>query len=69
MLPPDWPQPRIWPDDLPILRDLMTEEEYAGLLDRLRLWETAQPPSGRTSHDGHSLPQAEPSAVVSQDLP
>jgi hypothetical protein len=42
MLPPDWPRLPIWPDDLPTLRDLMTEEEYAELLERTRLRAAAE---------------------------
>ncbi len=32
---PDWPQPPIWPEDLPLIRELMTEDEYAELCQRL----------------------------------
>ena len=31
----DWPKPPIWPDDLPLIRDLLTDEEYAELLRRM----------------------------------
>lgn len=31
----DWPKPPIWPKDLPLIRQLMTEEGYATLLRRL----------------------------------
>ena len=31
----DWPIPPIWPDDLPLIRELLTEEEYAELLRRM----------------------------------
>ncbi len=30
-----WPQPPIWPEDLPLIRALMTEDEYAELCQRL----------------------------------
>ncbi len=30
----DWPKPPIWPDDLPLIRELLTDEEYAELLRR-----------------------------------
>ncbi len=25
----DWPKPPIWPENLPLIRQLMTDEEYA----------------------------------------
>ena len=28
----DWPKPPIWSKDLPLIRELLTEEEYAELL-------------------------------------
>ena len=31
----DWPKPPIWPEDLPLIRDLLTDEEYAELLRRM----------------------------------
>ncbi len=31
----DWPKPPIWPKDLPLIRELMTDEEYAELLRRM----------------------------------
>ncbi len=31
----DWPKPPIWPDDLPLIRELLTDEEYAELLRRM----------------------------------
>ena len=31
----DWPKPPIWPDDLPLIRKLLTPEEYAELLRRM----------------------------------
>ena len=33
--PPNWPKPPIWPEDLPLIRQLLTEEEYEDLLRRL----------------------------------
>ena len=29
------PQPPIWPEDLPLIRELLTDEEYAALLKRM----------------------------------
>ncbi len=31
----DWPKPPIWPGDLPLIRELLTDEEYAELLRRM----------------------------------
>ena len=31
----DWPKPPIWPEDLPLIRELLTDEEYAELLKRM----------------------------------
>lgn len=31
----DWPVPPIWPEDLPVIRELLTDEEYAALIRRL----------------------------------
>ncbi len=31
----DWPKAPIWPDDLPLIRELLTDEECAELLKRL----------------------------------
>ncbi len=31
----NWPKPLIWPEDLPLVRELLTEEEYAELLRRM----------------------------------
>ena len=31
---PDWPLPPIWPEDLPLIRELLTPEECAALLRR-----------------------------------
>ena len=31
----DWPKPPIWPEDLPLSRELLTDEEYAELLKRM----------------------------------
>ena len=31
----DWPKPPIWPEHLPLIRELLTDEEYAELLRRL----------------------------------
>ncbi len=31
----DWPKPPIWPDGLPLIRKLLTDEEYAELLRRM----------------------------------
>ncbi len=31
----DWPQPPIWPEDLPLIRELLTDEEYAEPLRRM----------------------------------
>ena len=31
----DWPKPPIWPEHLPLIRDLLTDEEYAELLRRM----------------------------------
>ncbi len=31
----NWPKPPIWPEDLPLIRELLTEEEYAELLRRM----------------------------------
>ncbi len=28
----DWPKPPIWPEDLPLIRELLTDDEYAELL-------------------------------------
>ena len=33
----DWPKPPIWPEDLPLIRELLTDEEYAELLRRMVL--------------------------------
>ena len=33
--PPNWPKPPIWPEDLPLIRQLLTEDEYQHLLKRL----------------------------------
>ncbi len=30
-----WPKPPIWPEDLPLIRELLTDEEYADLLGRM----------------------------------
>ena len=30
----EWPKPPIWPEDLPLIRELLTDEEYAELLTR-----------------------------------
>ncbi len=30
-----WPKPPIWPEDLPLIRELLTDEEYAELLRRM----------------------------------
>ncbi len=32
---PQRPQPPIWPEDLPLIRELLTDEEYAELLRRM----------------------------------
>ena len=31
----DWPKPPIWPEDLPLIRELLTDEKYAELLKRM----------------------------------
>ena len=31
----DWPKPPIWPDNLSLIRELLTDEEYAALLRRM----------------------------------
>ncbi|NIN68039.1 MAG: hypothetical protein GTO63_25705, partial [Anaerolineae bacterium] len=31
----DWPKPPIWPEDLPLIRQLLTEEEFEELLRQL----------------------------------
>ena len=31
----NWPIPPIWPEDLPLIRELLTEEEYPELLRRM----------------------------------
>ena len=31
----DWPKPPIWPEDLPLIRELLTEEEFEKLLSRM----------------------------------
>ncbi len=31
----NWPLPPIWPDDLPLIRELLTDDEYAELLRRM----------------------------------
>ncbi len=31
----EWPRPPIWPEDLPLIRQLLTDEEYAELLRRM----------------------------------
>ena len=31
----DWPKPPIWPEDLPLIRELLTDDEYAELLRRM----------------------------------
>ena len=31
----NWPKPPIWPEELPIIRERLTEEEYAELLRRM----------------------------------
>ena len=31
----DWPKPPIWSEDLTLIRELLTEEEYAELLRRM----------------------------------
>ncbi len=31
----DWPKPPIWPEDLPLIRELPSDEEYAELLRRM----------------------------------
>ncbi len=31
----DWPKSPIWPEDLPLIRELLTDEEYAELLRRM----------------------------------
>ena len=41
----DWPKLPIWPEDLPLIRELLTEEQYAELLRRrycrtARCWTT-----------------------------
>ncbi len=33
----DWPKPPIWPEDLPLIRELLSDEEYAELLRRMVL--------------------------------
>ena len=30
-----WPLPPIWPEDLPLIHELLTDEEYAELLRRM----------------------------------
>ncbi len=30
----DWPKPPTWPKDLPLIRELLTDQEYAELLRR-----------------------------------
>ncbi len=30
-----WPKPPIWPEDLPLIRELLADEEYAELLKRM----------------------------------
>ena len=30
-----WPKLPIWPEDLPLIRELLTDEEYAELLRRM----------------------------------
>ena len=30
-----WAKPPIWPDDQPLIRELLTDEEYAELLGRM----------------------------------
>ncbi len=34
MLPENWPKSPIWPEHLPLIRELLTDEEYAELLRR-----------------------------------
>ncbi len=31
----NWPLPPIWPEDLPLIRELLTDKEYAELLTRM----------------------------------
>ncbi len=31
----DWPKPPIWPEDLPLIHELLTDEEYAEVLRRV----------------------------------
>ncbi len=31
----DWPKSPIWPQDLPLIRQLMTDDDFAELLSRL----------------------------------
>ena len=31
----DWPKPPIWPADLPLICELLTDQEYAELLGRI----------------------------------
>ncbi len=31
----DWAKPPIWPEDLSLIRELLTDEEYAELLRRM----------------------------------
>ena len=31
----NWPKPPIWPEDLPLIRELLTDEEYAEVLRRM----------------------------------
>ncbi len=52
----DWPKPPIWPEDLPLIRELLTDEEYAELLRRMVqvLPKISPPQFGHGVPAGHS---------------
>ena len=46
---PEWPRPPIRPEDLPLIRELLTPEDYEALLKRIEAdparWRMKEPPN------------------------
>ncbi len=61
----DWPKLPIWPEDLPLIRQLMTDDEFAVLLRRLVQVLADRPLTpltgigGEPSHTGDALRRQE----------
>ena len=52
-----WPKPPIRPDDLPLIRELLTDEEYAELIKRMvQVLPNGKPPRQHPTDPGALSP-------------